>query len=151
MGEEIGAQKQFRYIDFMNNREDLWGERQGEGQRLFRFYRDIIRLRLNHQGLRSHNISVNYVHNANRILAFRRWNDSEELLIIASLNNSAFRTGYTIESSQLGNNRWQEIFNSDASVYGGDNMGNLGINLNANNSRIHVILPANGFLVLERV
>lgn len=42
-------------------------------------------------------------------------------------------------------------FNSDASVYGGDNVGNLGMNLASNNGRIHVILPANGFLVLQRV
>ena len=69
MGEEIGAQKQYRYTDFINNREDLLGERQTNGQRLFRFYQDIIRLRLNNSGLRSHNIEIVYVHNINRIVA----------------------------------------------------------------------------------
>jgi 1,4-alpha-glucan branching enzyme len=150
MGEEIGAQKPYRYRDFMANREDLWGERQGEGQRLFRFYQDLIRLRLNHQGLRSPNISVIYVHNANRIIAFRRWQDSEEFLIVGSLNNTAFGGGYTIESAQLNNDRWHEIFNSDASIYGGDNVGNLGSDISARNGSIQLVIPANGLVVLAR-
>ncbi len=150
MGEEIGAQKPYRYGDFMNNREDLWGERQGEGQRLFRFYQDLIRLRLNHQGLRSPNISVDYVHNANRIIAFRRWHESEELLIIGSLNNTAFSTGYTIVSPRLNTARWQEIFNSDASIYGGDALGNSGGNIFARDGSMQVVIPANGLLVLIR-
>ncbi len=149
MGEEIGAQKPYRYRDFMANREDLWGERQGEGQRLFRFYQDMIRLRLNRGGLRSHYISVIYVHNANRLIAFRRWHDTEEFLIIGSLNNAAFGAGYTITSSQLGNKRWQEIFNSDASVYGGDGVGNLGSKIPTHNGTIQVVVPANGLVVLE--
>jgi 1,4-alpha-glucan branching enzyme len=150
MGEEIGAQKPYRYRDFMNNREDLWGERQGEGQRLFRFYQDLIRLRLNHQGLRSHNISVNYVHNANRIITFRRWHDTEELLIIGSLNNTAFSSSYTIVSPQLNTARWQEIFNSDASIYGGDAIGNSGGNIFARDGSMQVVIPANGLVVLAR-
>jgi 1,4-alpha-glucan branching enzyme len=150
MGEEIGAQKPYRYGDFMNNREDLWGERQGEGQRLFRFYQDLIRLRLNHQGLRSPNISVDYVHNANRIIAFGRWYESEELLIIGSLNNTAFSSGYTIVSPRLTTARWQEIFNSDASIYGGDAIGNSGGNIFARDGSMQVVIPANGLLVLAR-
>jgi 1,4-alpha-glucan branching enzyme len=150
MGEEIGAQKPYRYRDFMNNREDLWGEREGNGQRLFRFYQDLIRLRLNHQGLRSPNISVNYVHNADRIIAFRRWDDTEELLIIGSLNNTAFSSGYTIVSSQLNTARWQEIFNSDASIYGGDAIGNSGGNVFARDGSMQVVIPANGLVVLVR-
>jgi 1,4-alpha-glucan branching enzyme len=150
MGEEIGAQKQYRYRDFIDNREDLWGERQGEGQRLFRFYQDLIRLRLDRGGLRSHNISVIYVHNANRIIAFRRWQDAEEFLIVGSLNNTAFGAGYTIGSSQLNHDRWREVFNSDASIYGGDNVGNSGANISANNDRIQVVIPANGFVVFQQ-
>jgi 1,4-alpha-glucan branching enzyme len=150
MGEEIGAQKPYRYRDFMNNREDLWGERQGEGQRLFRFYQDLIRLRLNHQGLRSPNISVDYVHNANRTIAFGRWHESEELLIIGSLNNTAFSSGYTIVSPRLNTARWQEIFNSDASIYGGDAIGNSGGNVFARDGSMQVVIPANGLVVLVR-
>ena len=161
MGEEIGAQKFYIYPDrdpdsdedlrqFLNDREDLLGERQGNGQRLFRFYQDIIRLRLNHSGLRSNNIDIIHVHNANRVIAWRRWDETEELLIVASLNNHPFDTGYTIESFRLGDGSWREIFNSDSSPYGGDNIGNFGATIPSNDGRIHLVIPANGFVVCQR-
>lgn len=150
MGEEIGAQKQYRYTDFINNREDLLGERQTNGQRLFRFYQDIIRLRLNNSGLRSHNIEIVYVHNANRIVAFRRWDNDRAFLVVASLNNNPFRAGYSIVSARLGTTTWREIFNSDAERYGGNNVGNSGANISANNDRIQVVIPAIGFVVFQQ-
>jgi 1,4-alpha-glucan branching enzyme len=150
MGEEIGAQRQYRYRDFMNNREDLLGERQTNGQRLFRFYQDIIRLRLSNSGLRSHNIDIIHVHNATRAIAFRRWDNSQEFLIVASLNNYPFEAGYTIESSRLGDGLWREIFNSDAEQYGGNNVGNSGATIPASYGGIHVVIPANGLIVLQR-
>lgn len=151
MGEEIGAQRSYRYGDFISNREDLLGERQTNGQRLFLFYQDIIRLRLNNAGLRSPNIDIIHVHNANRIIAFRRWDNSQEFLIVASLNNHPFGAGYAIESSRLGNGTWHEIFNSDAAPYGGNSIGNLGGSISSSNGRIYVVIPANGFVVLQRV
>jgi 1,4-alpha-glucan branching enzyme len=151
MGEEIGAQRFYRYSDFLSNREDLLGERQGEGQRLFRFYQDIIRLRLEHSGLRSHQIDIIHVHNTNRIIAFRRWDNAEELLVVASLNNSPFSSGYAIENSRLGNGTWREIFNSDAEPYGGNRIGNLGGSMASSNGRIYVVVPANGFVVFQRL
>lgn len=150
MGEEIGAQKPFRYRDFMQNREDLFGERQTNGQRLFQFYQDIIQLRHSHSGLRSHWIDIIHVHNANRVIAFRRWDATEELLVVASLNNHPFGSGYIIENSRLGDGQWREIFNSDAQIYGGDNVGNFGEMIPSLNGHIHVVIPANGFVVLQK-
>jgi 1,4-alpha-glucan branching enzyme len=150
MGEEIAAQKPYRYRDFLENREDLLGERQTKGQRLFRFYQDIIRLRLGHSELRSHEIDIIHVHNANRVIAFRCWDETEELLIVASLNNHPFRSGYTIESSRLGDGDWREIFNSDAQIYGGDSVGNSGATIPVSNGCIHVVIPANGFVVFQK-
>lgn len=151
MGEEIGAQKDYRYRDFMDNREDLQTERQNNGQRLFQFYQDIIRLRLNNAGLKSHNIDIIHVHNANRAIAFRRWDNSQEFLIVASLNNNPFTAGYTIASSRLRNGLWREVFSSDGQQYGGNNVGNLGASISATNGQISVIIPANGFVVLQRI
>ncbi len=151
MGEEIGAQKQYRYTDFIDNREDLFGERQTNGQRLFRFYQEIIRLRLNNSGLRSPNIEIFHVHNANHIIAFRRWDDTQAFLIVASLNNHPFETGYSIVSARLGTATWREIFNSDAKRYGGNNVGNSGTNISMSNDRIQVVIPANGFVVFQQV
>lgn len=151
MGEEIGAQKPFRYTDFFENREDLLGERQGHGQRLFKFYQDIIRLRHHHAGLRSHEIDILHVHNANRVIVFKRWDDMEALLVVASLNNQPFAEGYIIESSRLGAGSWEEIFSSDAEFYGGNGVGNAGTINPLSQGRIQVVMPANGFVVLQKV
>lgn len=150
MGEEIGAQKPYRYADFIDHREDLLSDRQTSGQYLFRFYQDLIQLRLDHPGLCSHWIDVIHVHNANRVIAFKRWDITQEFLIVASLNNHPFGSGYTINNSRVGNGQWQEIFNSDAAFYGGNNIGNLGVNISAINGYIHPIVPANGFIVCQR-
>jgi 1,4-alpha-glucan branching enzyme len=45
---------------------------------------------------------------------------------------------------------WREIFNSDAALYGGFNIGNAGAGLPATNGRIQIALPANGFVVFEK-
>lgn len=165
MGEEIGAQKLYKYIgaksidaekpdkyiNFMKNREDLFGERQADGQRLFRFYQDMIRLRLSHSGLRTSNIDIVHIHNANRVIAFQRWDDNEELFVVASLNNHPFNLGYDIESPKLTDGFWREIFNSDDSSYGGNNVGNLETTIPVINKRINVVIPSNGVVVFQKV
>ncbi len=126
MGEEVGASRPYRFADFATAREDYLALRQGTGARLFRFYADIIRLRLARAALRSRNASVVYVHDANRILAFRRFDGGEDLLVVASLNNGPFSDGYVLRSAGLSDGRWREIFNSDAAAYGGSGLGNDG-------------------------
>ncbi|MGA7933199.1 MAG: alpha-amylase family glycosyl hydrolase [Kovacikia sp.] len=150
MGEEIGAQKPYRYTDFSSNREDLLGEKATHGARLFRFYQDLIRLRREHSGLRSRNIEIIHVHNTNRVIAFRRWDDQEEFLIIASLNNHPFTEGYTVRHPSLGDRTWKEIFNSDAEPYGGNGLGNYGTAINSLNRSIHVVVPANGLIAFQK-
>jgi 1,4-alpha-glucan branching enzyme len=150
MGEEIGAEKPYRYEDFIHNKENLLGKRENDGKNLFKFYQDLINFRRSHPGLRSHEIDIIHVHNANRVIAFRRWDATEEFFIVASLNNRPFGSGYTIDNSRLGDGGWREIFNSDAQTYGGDNVGNSGATIPASNGRIHVVIPANGFVVFQK-
>ena len=151
MAEEIGAEKQYRYKDFLDNREDLLGERQNNGRQLFKFYQELIRFRLNHSGLRSHNIDIIHVHNANRVIVFKRWDETEEFLVVASLNNSPFAKGYMLENYRIPNGTWREMFNSDLKSYGGNNLSNLGANITSNNGNISIVVPANGFVVLQKV
>jgi len=75
---------------------------------------------------------------------------TQTAIIVASLNNHPFGSGYTIESSQLGNSGWKEIFNSDTELYGGNNVGNFGATIPCTNGRIDVVIPANGFVVLQK-
>jgi 1,4-alpha-glucan branching enzyme len=153
MGEEIVAQQLYKYNNILAAREDFAGERAGDGSRMFRFYQELIHLRKQHPAVRSHNIDILHAYNPNRALAFTRRDGSDELLVVASLNNSAYANGYVLETdpARLPSGQWREIFNSDAALFGGNNTGNSGAALSCQNGRIEVILPANGFLVLQKL
>ncbi len=152
MGEEIGAQKPYTYNNFMENREDILGERIGNGKYLFRFYQDIISLRRRLRPVRSHNIDILHASNVNRIIAFKRWSDNGEIIIVASLNNRPFTDGYVIEKDLLAipNAGWKEVFNSDAAIYGGQNIGNSGAIIFSGYGSIITNIPANGFVIFAR-
>jgi 1,4-alpha-glucan branching enzyme len=150
MGEEIGARKRYKHDTFLSNRENLRAERADIGANMFSFYRDLIGLRLGHPGLRSHDIDIVHVHNGNRVLAFRRWDQSEELLVVCNLGNRTYDRGYRIDADRLDGGAWTEIFNSDSSAYGGDNVGNMGATIAPSGGGLEVVLPANGFVVLRK-
>jgi 1,4-alpha-glucan branching enzyme len=146
MGEEIGAAKYFRVTDFYDNKEDLIGARAGDGRFLFRFYQDLNRLVRQHPALRSKLIDVLHVHNGNRVIAFHRTDGVEQMLVAASFHNQAFGNGYYVPAPS---GWWQEIFNSDAAIYGGDNIGNGGATLPADGAA-NMVIPANGFVVFQK-
>jgi 1,4-alpha-glucan branching enzyme len=152
MAEEIGAQKKYTYDNFLANREDLLGERAGNGKNLFRFYQDLISLSGRLPSIRSQNIDILHSWNLTRVIAFKRWSGGEEVIIVASLNDSPFANGYVIEKDLLAipNAGWKEIFNSDAAMYGGQNVGNGGAIIPSNQGRLNLVIPANGFTVLVR-
>jgi len=152
MGEEIGAQKSYRYNNFISNREDILGERVGNGKLLFRFYQDLITVSRRLRSVRGHNIDILHQSNPNRIIAFKRWSGDEEIIAVGSLNSIPFSNGYVIEKDLLAipNAAWKEVFNSDAAIYGGQNMGNRGAVIPSNHGRIDVVIPASGFVVLVK-
>jgi 1,4-alpha-glucan branching enzyme len=152
MGEEIGAQKPYTYDNFLSNREDVLGERTGNGKALFRFYQDLISLRHRLRSLRSHDIDILQHWDPNRVIAFKRWSGDEEVIIVASLNNASFTNGYVIEKDLLAipNAGWKEVFNSDSTIYGGKNLGNGGATIPSSQGRLNVAIPANGFVVLVK-
>jgi 1,4-alpha-glucan branching enzyme len=150
-GEEVGSEKKFLYNRVLENREDLERERQTTGQFLFKFYSDLIRFRLAHPGLRTHSIDVLHVHNANRVIAFRRWGDGEDLLVLASLRNTPFSDGYVVENGRLPGGQWQEVFNSDAAIYGGNNVGNAGATIPSAGGRFNAVIPANAVVVFRKL
>jgi 1,4-alpha-glucan branching enzyme len=152
MGEEIGAQKRYAFNNFLSNREDIPGERAGNGKALFRLYQDLIGLRRRLSSTRSHNIDILHESNANRVIAFKRWEGDEEVIVVASFNNTAFTNGYVIEKDLLAIPiaGWKEIFNSGARIYGGQNIGNGGATIHSEQGRLNVVIPANGFVVLVK-
>lgn len=151
MGEEVGAAKDYRYNDFLANREDLPALQVGDGKYLFHFYKDMIAFRHNHSGLRSREASILYTSLENRVTALHRWSAEEELLVFISLNNQPFASGYRMQNLSLPDTTWQEIFNSDAATYGGSNVGNAGGRITSANGVIEPVIPANGFIVFRKL
>jgi 1,4-alpha-glucan branching enzyme len=149
MGEEVGASEPYRFDDFLSHREDFQALRQGIGGRLFQFYKDVIELRRRHPALRSANIDVLHVHDANRMLVFRRWEGLEDFLVVASLNNTSFGNGYEVRNTRLADGAWREALNSDGDVYGGWGLDNPGT-LRSSNGVFVPRIPANSVLVFQR-
>ena len=151
MGEEVGAAKKFTYDGFMENREDLYSEREGEGRFLFRFYRELIRLRRRHHTFSTANIETMLAHDADRLLAFHRWKGPEHYLIVSTLSDTGFPDGYAVPVPHDGHGKWREIFTSDAAIYGGDGVTNNDDVLEVVDARVTVKVPARGFVVLRHV
>lgn len=150
-GEEVGASKQFLYNKVLENREDYQAMRQGSGRSLFEYYRQLIRLRLNHPGLRSPDIDVVFVHNEHRLIVFHRWGGGQDFLIVASLNRCAFdQPSYLFHAERIPSGNWREIFNSDAADYGGANVGNYGRAIGNQAGSFECVVPANGVIVFQR-
>ena len=91
-----------------------------------------------------------HVHDANRVLAFRRWLGDAEFLVLASLNNAAFADGYWIAHPALRDGAFVEVLNSDADIYGGLGVTNGGT-LTSGGGAFNARLPANGIAVFQRV
>jgi len=152
MGEEIGAQKPYTFDASLANREDILGERAGIGAAMFRYYQDAITLSRRYRSVRTHNIDVLHVSNDNRVIAFKRWLGDEQIVVVASLNNAPFSNGYVIRKDTLAipDAGWREVFNSDAAIYGGSNVGNGGSVLGSSGGALNVTIPAAGLLVFQR-
>ncbi|HEX2829057.1 MAG TPA: alpha-amylase family glycosyl hydrolase [Burkholderiales bacterium] len=153
MGEEIVAQKLYRYDNTGEAKEDLFGERAGAGARMFRYYQDLIRLRLANPAARSPALDVIHANDDGRVIAFTRRHAGNDLLVIASFANFPYGDGYILrtDESRLPSGAWRETFNSDSALYGGDNVGNYGAAIPAAGGRIEVRIPAKGLLVFQRV
>ena len=150
MGEEVGAKEPYRYNDWLDHREDFQALRATTGAKLFAFYRDIIRLRRRYAALKSPHAEVLHVHDANRVLASRRWLGDAEFIVLASLNNAAFADGYWVSHPALRDGAFVEVLNSDADLYGGLGVTNGGT-LTSNGGAFNARLPANGIAVFQRV
>jgi len=150
MGEEIGAQKPYRYDTFLANREDIIGDANGVGANLFAYFKALIRLSIDNPAIRSRNIDVAYSDNDNRVIAFHRWDSDSEYLVVGCLADAAFASGYWLHTDRLGGFGWTEVFNSDGAAYGGSNVGNAGRTVQTVNGAINLVLPAAGLVVFRR-
>ncbi len=150
-GEEVGFTKDFLYNAVLENREDLYELKKNDGRFLFAFYREMIRFRREHSAMRSHNVDIVYVHDSDRVLVFRRWDESENLLVVASLNNKPLDEGYVVSSKdRLPDGRWTEIFNSDSMEFGGDGITGGANPVVSQAGEMKIVIPANAIVVLRK-
>lgn len=153
MGEEIVAQRESRYDNIAQSKEDLFGERNGNGAHMFRFYQDLIAFRQGSRAVRSRFIDIIHANDANRVIAFTRTAGSSKVLVIVCLSNRPFEDGYVLQTGteRLEPGWWKEVLNSDSSLYGGDNTGNFGAAIPVQDGRIELRLPASSALVLQHL
>jgi 1,4-alpha-glucan branching enzyme len=148
MGEEVGFEKDYTHDNFENEREDFFALRGGTGQYLFRFYRDLIQLRLHHRVLAMGDLEILHTHNINRVIAFHRWlPDQPQILVMANLCPQPYDNAYVWHHASLPDGQWSEIFNSDAVIYGGDGISNGSRFVLSSGGSISAIIPASGFIV----
>jgi 1,4-alpha-glucan branching enzyme len=150
MGEEVAAKEPYRYSDWMDHREDIRDLRRGDGALLFAFYRDVIRLRRHNEALISPDVEIVHVHDQNRVLAFLRRLGDGAFLIVVSLNNAPFADGYQLSHGSLGDATWIEVLNSDAALYGGQNLCNPEPR-QSGGGQFNARLPANGIACFQRI
>ncbi|OHD55441.1 MAG: hypothetical protein A2Y33_11605 [Spirochaetes bacterium GWF1_51_8] len=90
---------------------------------IVQMYKDLITLRKNYSALRSNNINVFHVDNANKVIAFHRWNGTQNMVIVCNFGSTTWNWNY-----QIGWPVWATghvVFNSDWNGYSGD-FGNFG-------------------------
>jgi 1,4-alpha-glucan branching enzyme len=118
-----------------------------------RFTQDLIRLRWTQPALRGDNVNPFHVHDANRVIAYHRWLDSgQDVVVVATL---AEATWYGYEVGFPFGGHWVELFNSD--VYdnwvnpvvagNGDGIFAAGPPMHGLQTSAAITIPANGVVV----
>jgi hypothetical protein len=119
---------------------------------LTRFYQDVIRFSCRHPAMHSPEIDIIHALGNNRVIAFTRSAGTGQLPVIASLRNEPFLDGYVIQTdpSRLPDGSWREVSNSDASLFGGHDIGIFGGDVPATGGRIQIRIPQNDFWFFKR-
>jgi 1,4-alpha-glucan branching enzyme len=115
--------------------------------------RDINQLRWEHDALRSSAGFVTHMDWQNQVVAFKRYNlEGDVLLIVVNAGNGQWggnQYGVSLAGDNSGS--WQEIFNSQAPLYGGiGTVGNFGSSLSPMQGELWINLPSWGTLVFAK-
>jgi 1,4-alpha-glucan branching enzyme len=114
------------------------------GAPMQRMVADINNLRWNHPALRSPAGQIAHTDPSNNVVAFKRWNNAGDvLLVVVNAGDGQWdNTQYSVSlAGDTGS--WQEIFNSQAPLYGGVNtVGNPGYVLDSRNGQLSISLAS---------
>lgn len=113
------------------------------GAPMQRMVADVNNLRWNHPALRAPAGQMTHIDPSNNVVAFKRWTNAGDVILVVvnagdgQWDNNQYAVGLAGDSGS-----WQEIFNSQAPLYGGINtVGNPGI-LNSSNGRLSISLAS---------
>ena len=124
-------------LDWLRIGDDL-------GAPMQRMVADINNLRWNHPALRSPAGQITHTDPSNNVVAFKRWNNAGDvILVVVNAGDGQWdNTQYSVSlAGDTGS--WQEIFNSQAPLYGGVNtVGNPGYVLDSRNGQLSISLAS---------
>jgi 1,4-alpha-glucan branching enzyme len=124
-------------LDWLRIGDDL-------GAPMQRMVADVNNLRWNHPALRSPAGQITHTDPANNVVAFKRWNNAGDVILIV-VNAGDGQWDNTQYAVSLGGDSgsWQEIFNSQAPLYGGVNtVGNFGYVVNSSDGQLSIHLAS---------
>jgi len=128
----------------IDNRLDWLRVGDNLGTPMQRMVADVNNLRWNHPALRSPAGQITHTDPSNNVVAFKRWNnDGDVVLVVVNAgdgqwDNTQYAVGLAGDSGS-----WQEIFNSQAPLYGGINtVGNPGYILHSSNGQLSISLAS---------
>lgn len=159
MGQEFLEDKQWSWDATSSNLLSWNGLNTGSDPKMvdhLRFTQDLIRLRWNQPALRGDSVNPFHVHDQNRVIAFHRWlNSGQDVVVVATLSDTTWYN-YSIGFPYPGH--WAEIFNSDvyenwvnpAVAGNGSGIDAWGPPLHGFGASADIVIPANGFVVFAR-
>jgi 1,4-alpha-glucan branching enzyme len=114
------------------------------GAPMQRMVADVNNLRWSHPALRSAAGQITHTDSTNNVVAFKRWNGGGDvLLVVVHAGDDQWDNTQYCVSLASDSGSWEEIFNSQAPVYGGVNtVGNSGYVLNSNNGQLFINLAS---------
>ncbi len=141
----VGAGQDNR-LDWQRIGDDL-------GAPMQRMVTDVNTLRWSHPALRSAAGQITHTDFTNDIVAFKRWGDTGDvLLIVVNASDGQWDNSQYAVSLAGDSGAWQEVFNSQAPLYGGVNtVGNPGYLLNATNGQLAINLASWSVHIFARV
>lgn len=139
---------------------DRWGDHRldwtiagdGWGLEMRRLVAAANAMRFANPCLRGRNVQLVHRDPDNAVIAFKRWTDQGTVfLVVANLGEGEWAAdGYGVSLSDSGG-VWQEVFNSQASEYGGTGLGNGGASRSSDGDQLRITLPKWSVLVFHSV
>jgi 1,4-alpha-glucan branching enzyme len=137
VGQNGVSQNTDNRLDWLRIGDDL-------GAPMQRMVTAINNLRWAHPALRSSAGQITHTDSTNNVVAFKRWNDTGDVLLaVVHAGDGQWANGAYAVSLAGDSGSWQEIFNSQAPIYGGiDTVGNSGSVLNSSNGFLSIGLAS---------